>query len=434
MAEPSARDSGVGQTFGLFELAPGRDRLCFNGVALPLDGDAFAVLAVLVECGGGPLAWNDLLAKVAPSGHVGSKELWDRLAEVNVTLRESGASAGYVEYHPSRGFELMVPAKPASSGALMAEAQDPESQRFPSRLVTVFGRDEAIASIADRLPIARFVTIVGPGGMGKTTLALALVDHVRDSYADGACFVDLSPLTDFRLVVHAVIEALGAPPDFELRQLTAYLQGKRMLVILDSCEHVIEAAAVLVEALLSASLSIHVLATSREPLRAAGEWLHRLAPMQLPPKGAGLTAQEAIAWPGVQLFVERMRSGGANQAFDDMVATDIVALCHHVDGIALAIELAAARVASLGVRGVIAQVQKRMMSLGGGRRGAAPRHRTLSATLDWSHDLLAPIEQRALRRLSVFSGVFTLEAAEAVVGNDEPTTNSMRPDCVTRCT
>ena len=415
MAESSARDPGVGQTFGPFELAPGRDRLCFNGVALPLHGDAFAVLAVLVECQGGPLGRTELLARIAPSGHIGSKELWDRVVEVNVVLRENAASAGHVEYHPSQGFGFIVAGTPISN-----VASDLGQRRFPSRLAPVFGRDEAIASIAAQLPLGRFITIVGPGGMGKTTLALALVDQLRDAYAEGIFFVDLAPLADARLIVHAVASALGASPDFELSHLTAYLGRRQMLIVLDNCEHVVEAAAELVEALLSASPCLHVLATSREPLRASGEWLHRLAPMQLPPKGTELTAQEAIAWPGVQLFVERMRAAGASQPFDDTVAGDIVALCRHVDGIALAIELAAARVALLSVRGVIGQIEKRLMSLGGGRRGAPARHRTLMAMIDWSYDLLAPLEQRVLRRLSVFSGVFTLEAAEAIAGCDTP--------------
>jgi predicted ATPase len=192
-----------------------------------------------------------------------------------------------------------------------------------------------------------------------------------------------------------------------------------MLLVFDSCEHVIEAASVLAERIFNDAPQVHILATSREMLSVEGEQVHRLAPLAFPPEGTHPTADEALAFPAVRLFVERATVNQARFAFSDTDAPFVADICRKLDGIALAIELAAGRVGAYEIRGVATLLDQRLGLLWGGRRTALPRHRTLTATLDWSFDLLQEFERTILRRLSVFAGSFTLEAARSVAAGDD---------------
>ena len=284
------------------------------------------------------------------------------------------------------------------------------------------GRDGTVAALAAQLPQRRLVTLTGPGGIGKTTVALAVAREVAASYPDGVAFVDLAPVGDPRLVPGAIAAALGlaAGSDDPTAAVVAFLRGRRLLLLLDNCEHVVEAVAPAAEDVVRGAPDVHVLATSREPLRAAGERVHRLAPLEAPSASAGLTAAEALTFPGVQLFVERAAEGVDGFGLGDADAPLVADICRRLDGVPLAIELAAGRVDAFGVRGLAAHLDDRFRLLTTGRRTALPRHQTLAATLDWSHDLLPGAERALLRRLAVFAGDFSLEAAIALAPDQPP--------------
>jgi len=283
----------------------------------------------------------------------------------------------------------------------------------------MIGRADIVSRLAARLPRQRSITIVGPGGIGKTTVALAVAEALIPGYDHGVWLIDLAPLSDPRLVPSALAAVLGLEIRAEnsLPGLIAGLKDKEMLLVLDNCEHVIDEAAALTAGILRGVPGVHILATSREPLRAEGEHVYRLSPLQRPPGTAGLTAAEALGFPAVQLFVERAAASLDEFELSDADAPIVADICRKLDGLPLAIEFAAARVEAFGLHGLATRLDERLRLLTSGRRAALPRHRTLSATLDWSYGLLTEAEQRVLRRLAIFAGGFTLHAAGAVAAD-----------------
>ncbi|HET6196336.1 MAG TPA: hypothetical protein VFE12_11295, partial [Acetobacteraceae bacterium] len=291
---------------------------------------------------------------------------------------------------------------------------------MPVPLVSIVGRAETIARLAAQLGRRRLLTIVGPGGIGKTTVAVAVAGAAAASYADGVWFVPLVSLPAPELVASAVGAVLGvAPTGDPLPGLTAWLRDRQALIVLDNCEHVVDAAAVVAEAILKAAPRVAILATSREPLRADGESQHRLTPLESPAGRAAITAAEALRYAAVQLFNERARASDDAFVLTDDDAPALCELCRQLDGLPLAIELAAVQVAVLGIQGLAQGLDDRFTLLTKGRRTALRRQQTLRATMDWSHDLLPSIERIVLRRLGVFRGDFTMEAACAVVGDEQ---------------
>jgi len=280
----------------------------------------------------------------------------------------------------------------------------------------MIGREEAVAALVSRLSRERLVTIVGPGGIGKTTVALAVAERMIASYEHGVWLVDLAPLGDPSLVPSAVATVLGLEIRTEdpLPGLIAGIRDRRMLLLLDNCEHVIDAAGNLSTAVLSGAPGVNILATSREPLGAAGEHQYKLRPLGSPQTSSGLTAAAAAAFPAVQLFVERVTAIVEDFALTDANAPLVVEICRKLDGLPLAIEFAAPRVAMLGVEGLTTRLDDRLPLLGLQRRTATPRHRTMRAVLDWSHGLLSDDEQLFFRALGMFTGGFSVEATAAV--------------------
>jgi predicted ATPase len=390
-----------------FSVDASRRLIRFGAESLSLDAAEFEILAQLIDGAGRPQTGAVLRLALRAGGVRELGTLWDAVVRINRALAECGAEAGHVEYTPEAGFALVQPAL-----EVQAEARESGSRR-PSSLV---GRTESVEVLVAQLPVRRFVSVVGPGGIGKTTLVLATAEALRAAYADGVYFVDLAPLSEGRLVLGAVAAALGVPRVGGLADLLAFLQGRQLLIILDSCEHLLTDVAALVESFLSDALQVHVLTTSREPLRALGEWLHRLEPMRLPPRADALTAAEAASYAAIELFVERARSGQSDFELTDELAPVVAELCIKLDGVPLAIELAAARLPLLGVRGLVSQLDDRLLLTLGGSRRKPHRHRTLEAMLDWSYDLLSEVEQRVFRWLSVFRGNFNLAVAAAVIG------------------
>jgi predicted ATPase len=282
------------------------------------------------------------------------------------------------------------------------------------------GREETVQLVSEELTARRFFTIVGPGGIGKTTLATA-VGHSMLAAFDGAVhYVDFGPLGSPSLVANRVASTVGLPVNFDdpLAALPAFLRDRRMLLVLDSCEHLIETIAPLAERIFREAPEVHILATSREPLQVEGERVHRLDPLAFPPNDESLTATCALTFPAVQLFVERAAATGGGFELDDADAPIVGMVCRKLDGIALALELAAGRVGVYGINGIASLLDGPCRLLWQGRRTALPRHQTLCAMLDWSCNLLPESERMILRRLSVFVGAFSLEAARFVVAGD----------------
>jgi predicted ATPase/DNA-binding winged helix-turn-helix (wHTH) protein len=403
--------------FGSFRLIPAQRVLLDEGKPLRLGSRALDILITLVEHAGETISREQLIARTWPDTVVDDGALRVHVAALRKALGDGRAGRRYVANNPGRGYAFVAPVTrehpPPATASPNGAAQ---GDNLPALLTRIVGRDDVIAALATQLARRRFLTIVGPGGIGKTTVAVAVAGAVRASFKDGAWFVGLASLSDPELVPSALGAALGIPPSgaSPVQGLSAWLRDKTALIVLDSCEHVVGTAATLAEAMLKAAPGVSILATSREPLRAEGETLHRLAALELPANSVDLTADDALGYSAIQLFHERARAAVDGFGVADADVSAVLEICRRLDGIPLALELAAARVGVFGLRDLAAHLDDRFHVLTSGRRTALPRHQTLGAALDWSYQLLPEEEQAALCQLSVFVGNFTLEAATAV--------------------
>jgi predicted ATPase/DNA-binding winged helix-turn-helix (wHTH) protein len=384
-----------------------------------LGSRAFDILVGLVERAGEVVGKKELIARVWPQTFVEDANLKIQVSALRRALGDGQGGHRYVVTVPGRGYNFVAPVSlEESSRASPPPRMAPTAaHNLPFAATRMIGREEAVAALVSRLSRERVVTIVGPGGIGKTTVALAVAERMIASYEHGVWLVDLAPLSDPRLVPSAVATVLGLEIRTEdpLPGLVASLRHQRMLLLLDNCEHVIDAAASLAEAVLSGAPGVNFLATSREPLGVAGERDYRLGLLSSPRPSFGLTADEAAAFPAVQLFVERTTAIVEDFALTDVNAPLVVEICQRLDGLPLAIEFAAPRVEVLGVEGLAASLDDSLPLLGAGRRRTAmARHRTMRAVLDWSYGLLNKDDQLLFRALGIFTGGFTVEAATAV--------------------
>jgi predicted ATPase len=364
-----------------------------NGALLDLDGAAFDVLRRLLDARGAVVA-------AAALGHAeGASRLWTCVARLNQALACRTLPDGahiHVASFPDQGYQLM---------------------RTPAPGPRMMGRAGELARVGALLQEHRFVTIAGPGGMGKTTLARAVAARYAADYADGVRFIDLAALAEGRELVGALGAALGIDRLTRdgLSQLAACLHGKRMLILFDGCEHHTVVAAQASEALLRAAPDIDVLCTSREPLLAQSERIVRLGPMALPDADAMRDGTWAVRFPAVELFMARANCDEpAGLVLDERTLPLVCDICRAVDGVPLALELAAALVRPMGLEKLAHQTARWLLDPPLGAWHGGSRHRTIAEVLDWSYDALAPDEQRVLRCLAVFRGGFTLEAAGAV--------------------
>lgn len=408
--------------FGPFKLAPLKKTLSENDVPLRVGSRALDILVLLVEQSGQVVTKDEILKEVWPGAVVEEANLRVNIAALRKTLGDGLDGRHYIVNMPGKGYCFTAPVTRLREAGSIEPHRLPtaSASNLPPHITRIIGRDQVVTTIADLFQYHRFVTIVGPGGMGKTTVALAIAPKLAGRYEDGVRFVDLAPLADPRLVSTAFASALGLSitSDNPLPGVIAYLSGKSMLIVLDNCEHVIAAAALLAEDVLKGAPKVGILATSREALRAEGEWVHRLAPMESPKSGPGMTADIALKSPAVQLFVERAAAVSDSFELSDENAPIVADLCRQLDGLPLAIELAAARVNLFGVHALAARLDDRMLLLTDGRRTALPRHQALQATLDWSYDLLTQTEQAVLRSVSIFKATFGMESAIAVGTSD----------------
>lgn len=406
-------------SFGPFKLLPGERLLTKDDVAVDLGARALDILMVLASSPNEVVSKRDLMARVWPDVTVEEGSLRFHMNGLRKALGDGQDGARYVATLPGRGYCFVAPLSRTSRSRHDAALVGLPLANLPGRLHRMVGRDDDVRAVADRLNSDRFVSVVGAGGVGKTTVAVAVGNELTEAFGGAVLLVDLGMVGDPELVATAVASLLGLSVQSTdaTPSIVAYLRDKRILLILDSCEHVVEAAADLASRILAAAPEAHILATSRETLRAEGEHVYRLGPLAYPPDDLQLTAAATHTFAAAQLFVERAAAGGARLEFDDADAAIVGGICRRLDGVALAIELAARRVEAFGLQQTAALLDQRLALLWQGSRTAPPRQKTLRATLDWSYELLSEAERRVLRRLAIFVGHFPIDAALAVASD-----------------
>lgn len=406
MEAPTGATSAL--VFGRFTVLSQRRELLIDGVPAEIGSRAFDILLALIEVRGEILGKDDLIRLAWPGRIVEDNNLQVQIAALRRILADDRELIRTV---PGRGYqftgEVRTVAPPTEPTALATNLSAPVTE--------LIGREDEVQLVLGLAAQHRLVTLAGVGGIGKTRLGLECARQLLPRFFDGVWVAELGPLSDPDLVPVTVASTLGltlTSAMLKTEHLAASLGSRQVLIVLDNCEHVIEAAARVAEALLRATPAACVLATSREPLRVPGEAVYRVPALGLP--DADQNDRDALLRSGaVRLFMARARDAEPQFSPDKRVAA-IGAICRQLDGIPLAIELAAARSSALGVEALAARLDNRFKLLTGGRRTALPRHQTLRATLDWSYDLLPTDERVVLRRLAVFAGSFTLESAGAV--------------------
>ena len=416
MTTPAAQRKEI-LSFGPFRLVLSERLLTNDGVPVDLSPRAFDILVTLVSRSTKVVGKSDLMDHVWPGVAVEESTLRFHVANLRKALGDGRNGARYITTVSGRGycFVALVSRSSEQNRSPKPSVSDFQHANLPSRSAMI-DREDDLAALLARLEAERFVTIVGSGGVGKTTLAVAIGHRLTDAFAGAVLFVDLSMLSDPDLVGTVVASLLGlsVQSDDATPSLIAHLRDKRLLLILDTCEHLIGVAAALASTIFASAPQVYILATSRETLQAEGEHVYRLEPLECAPEDEGLTAAIAKTFPATQLFLDRARASGAQLDFSDAEAAIVVSMCRKLDGVALAIELAARRIEAYGVHQTAALLDQRLTLRWGGPRSAPPRQRTLQATLDWSYKLLSEVERVVLCRLAVFVGIFTIDAALAV--------------------
>jgi predicted ATPase/DNA-binding winged helix-turn-helix (wHTH) protein len=410
-------------SFGPFHLFPRARAIERDGIPLAVGSRALDILIALVERAGDVVSHKELLAHAWRGLVVDPGNLRVHISSLRKALGDDEASPQYIANVAGQGYCFVAP---VMRGAFRyPPARAPEypcgaARRvlvLPPTLQRMVGRDDAVRTISEDLIADRFVTVMGPGGMGKTTVAVAVAHAMLPEFGDAVCFVDVGAVSDPRLVAATIASALGLTVQTAdvLPTLLECLRALRILLVLDNCEHVIDEAATLAELIYKTTVGVHILATSREALRVEGEHLYLLPPLVSPAPDSSLKAAEVIQFPAVKLFLERVSASGSRFELGDSAAPVVAGICGRLDGLALAIELAAARAGSHGITGTAELLEKGLGLNWQGRRTAHPRHQTLRALLDWSYGSLPKPEQTVLTRLSILIGPFNLEAAQAIV-------------------
>jgi predicted ATPase len=381
------------------------------------------ILSVLVSSPGAVVSNDEIIRRVWPDTVVEENNLRVHLTALRKLLGEGHLSGRYIENIPGRGYSFVATVErqnhlPEQSTSLSKAVP---VNNLPGTIGEIIGRDAVIAAVAAQLPQRRLISLTGSGGVGKTTVAIAVADRLNSVYEDGVAFVDLATISDSPMVTAAIASVLGCTLGSETptEELLKFVGARRLMLLLDNCEHVISGCATLIAALLKGCRGVAILATSREPLHIPGEWVQQLPPLTLPPLSAVSSLKEAIQYPAVRLFVDRASAALAAFSPTDLDAPVIASICNRLDGVALAIELAAGRVSSMGLRALATSLDASLSVLSHGRRAAVPRHQALHAMIDWSYKLLSEIEKRVLRRLGVFNGPFASDAARFVCSADD---------------
>jgi predicted ATPase/DNA-binding winged helix-turn-helix (wHTH) protein len=386
---------------------------------------ALMVLTVLVERAGEIVSRDELFEAVWRDRIVEPSNL-----DVQLSLLRSLLGRDLIQTVPGRGYRIAVSVTVGGAPLVAPDSQAatpltaPESTNLPRCLPPLIGRDDELADLAERMIEQRLVTIAGPGGVGKTRLAIAVGQRHYAEFPDGVWLIDLAPLTDPALIASATATVLGVMlhgTETPVEIIVAAIARKRLLLIFDNCEYLATAAAELIETLLGRVHGLSVLVTSQEILRLSAETIYRLDPLALPPETGDGThnADEIAGYGAVELFVARARAADRRFRLDVGNAALVAAICRDLEGLPLALEMAAARAAFLGVRGLHQRLGERLAMLAARSRVGEARHQTLLAMVHWSHGLLDPADRQVFRRLAVFRGGFSLDAAIVVAGIDE---------------
>jgi predicted ATPase/DNA-binding winged helix-turn-helix (wHTH) protein len=411
---------------GEWEVDLTRRELRARGVPVPIGGRAFEIIEVLVQLAGELVTKNDLSARVWPGAIIEENTLQVHISAIRKAL---GPDRKMLKTASGRGYRLLgawtsrqectssvdsVDLEPMPSPA------EPFQTNLPVAASELVGRTNAVQQLRGLLSAYRVVTLTGPGGIGKTRLALDVTRGLFPSLQGDVRLVELVALTDPALVPSAVTAVLGLKlggDEISAESVARAIGARKLLLVLDNCEHVIDAAARFAETVVRMCPRTTILATSREILNIEGEYVYRVPPLDVPPQDE--EPGNILAHSAVQLFITTTRALQSDFSPDEENLPAIAAICRRLDGIPLAIDLAAARVAALGLQHVAAGLDDRLGMLTGGRRTALPRHQTLRATLDWSYQLLPEPERLVMRRLAVFAGDFTAEAASLVAADGE---------------
>ena len=395
--------------FGPFELQPCQRRLLKDGEAVALRPRAFDLLIALVDRAGHLVAKDELLGKVWPNVVVEEAALHVQVSALRKVL---GADA--ITTVSGRGYQFTLPVTTGNGGPDRASRA---KHNLPYQLSSFIGREQEIAQLEELVTANRLVTLTGTGGVGKSRLAFEAAVHLLDGFRDGAWLVELAALSDVRLVPQAVAGALGLreqPTRPVVETLGDHLASKKLLLVLDNVEHLLDGCVHFVDLVLSRSPGVHIFVTSRERLGMAGELTYRVPSLTVPGPGDNPAPDAMLGYESVRLFVDRARLQSPDFSVTSRNTASLASICRRLDGIPFAIELAAARARSLSLDEIDGNLDQRFRLLIGGSRTALPRHQTLRSLIDWSYDLLSEPEKLFLQRLSVFAGGWTLAAAEEV--------------------
>lgn len=409
--------------FGPFKLDFPRRTLSRDGTEIRLGSRAMEILVALAEATGDLVGNQALVARVWPDTVVDEGSLRVHMSAVRKALEDGKDGNRYVVNEMGRGYRLAVPVQrtvhslPAGSPAVRRNLRG----GFPGVVGRVVGRDDVIEGLSVSLSERRLMTIAGSGGIGKTTVALSVANRFSSQTGIAAVFVDFAPVTSAASAATAVAVALGVgvSGDDPVPDVLAASGNEPMLLVFDNCEHLVDAITELAERMLRGTDTLRVLVTSREPLRAEGEWVHRLAPLAIPSDCTNVSYLDACEYPAIALFAERAAAVNGSFTVTPENVEAVCEVCRRIDGIPLAIEMAAARIASMDVHTLAARLEDRFAVLTRGRRTALPRQQTLRAMLDWSYTLLDESTQTVLLRLSVFRSSFDIDAAVAIVSDSE---------------
>ncbi|NWC59264.1 ATP-binding protein [Pseudomonas veronii] len=405
--------------FGPYRIHP-RQRLVLEaGRPLRLGRRAVDILLILLEQAGNVVSKQELIARVWPKSVVEDGNLRVHMAALRKALGDGQAGQRYIVTVAQRGYSFVAPLSIEPMTLPTDGSAQSQAHNLPLRSTRMIGRQALIDALVQQLPQQRFITLTGAGGIGKTTVALRVAELLIGHYRDGIRLLDLAPLSAPSMILPNLAALLDLTPDEHapLLTLARSLHTRQLLLVIDNCEHLLDDIALISETLLRHAPNVHILATSREALRAEGEYVQRLEPLACPP-ATGNRAQ-ALGYPALQLLIERAMSHQDSFALSEAELPLAIDICQRLDGIPLAIELVAAQIERFGLQGLLVQMEDNFRLLTRGRRSALPRQQTLRATLDWSFDLLAPCEQICLRRLAVFRGGFSLASAAAVIAGEQ---------------